>query len=168
MSRWEGWARWVLGGVGAWLLLGLLATGGAGPPRGAPAPALALPDPTRDTVVRLDDLRGTPVVIDFVASWCPACRVGQPAMSRLAERLGGSTRFVAVSVDGTREEARALRAAWKVPYPVLFDGDDVAARWGVTRLPTVVIVDQVGVVRDVIVGAEADDVERGLARLSAR
>jgi thioredoxin 1 len=59
-----------------------------------------------------------PVVVDFYATWCGPCKAMAPALARLAEAYQGRVRFVKVDVD--RESG-------------------LAAKYGVTALPTLVV-----------------------------
>ncbi|MGI8847492.1 MAG: TlpA family protein disulfide reductase [Candidatus Dormibacteria bacterium] len=47
--------------------------------------------------VRLSDFRGTPVVVNFFASWCSECRGELPLFARVATDLRGRVRFVGVN-----------------------------------------------------------------------
>jgi thioredoxin 1 len=62
-----------------------------------------------------------PVVVDFGAPWCPPCRAVAPILENLAAEFAGSLSIVSVNTD----EAPGL-----------------AERFGVTGLPTMIIVQQ--------------------------
>src|SRR5712692_8645206 len=62
---------------------------------GAPAPALAIR--TFDGVeYDLGQLRGTPIVINFWASWCVACRLEAPVLRAAANRYAGRIQFLGI------------------------------------------------------------------------
>jgi len=138
---------------------------------GDPAPAFTLPavDGARTT---LTALRGKVVVLDFWATWCRPCVRKLPQLEQLARRLGPrGLQVVLVNVEGDRDKVarffaarRGGSAAGRGPL-VLIDDGRVAARYGVDRLPFVVVVDRRGVVRlagGAVAGAE---LERRLGRL---
>lgn len=54
-------------------------------------------------------------VFVFLAAWCPACERELPGLVRLAERLAGRARFVAVSLDedGRLVRERLARRGWR-------------------------------------------------------
>jgi len=91
--------------AGVWLLQGEalrdLAAGlgrGAGGPRvGAPAPDFTLRD-LDGNQVRLADLRGQKVVVNFWATWCPPCRSEMPDLDRVARESRGEG-VVVLTVD---------------------------------------------------------------------
>ena len=59
------------------------------PQIGFPAPDFALSDLAGQTV-RLADLRGQPLVLNFWATWCPPCRAEMPALQSIALSTTGS------------------------------------------------------------------------------
>ncbi len=122
------------------------ATGLTGPGVGAQAPALRLPD-LQGHMVRLSSLRGRPVALVFLATWCEGCRVEMPALvqsARSLERHG----LILLGVDAVGEErASVLRfvRAYHAPFPVLLDPSSGAmTSFAVRALPTTVIVNRAG------------------------
>lgn len=69
---------------------------------GAEAPEfnLTAPDGTGHS---LSDFRGSYVVLDFWASWCPDCRKDIPEMKRLHGEYGKNVRFISVSFDDNKD-----------------------------------------------------------------
>src|SRR5512139_3280197 len=67
---------------------------------GPDAPDLELERPD-GSVVRLSQLRGTPVLLHFWATWCPPCREELPALITCVREISRarSVQLLAVSVD---------------------------------------------------------------------
>ena len=121
---------------------------------GRPAPDFILPklsDSGLGQTQRLSDLQGKTVLLDFFASWCGPCRMQAPIVDRLAQRMGGAALAVfAVNTSDQFTEAVHFVQNHAPSYPVLFDADNEAANaFGVTGLPTLVVIDKRGIVRAV-------------------
>jgi len=113
--------------------------------------------------VRLSDAAGKVRVVDFWATWCDPCVEQMPFLDRLQRDHGARGLAVfGVAVDEEREAVRAFLARTPVGFPVLFDpgGQALAGQLEITRLPTTVVVDRRGVVRDVHLGYGPGDGER--------
>lgn len=71
---------------------------------GQPAPEIELPNPD-GTMVKLSDLRGKYVLIDFWAAWCKPCRQENPNVVRLYKQYKDKGFEVfGVSLDRTKED----------------------------------------------------------------
>ena len=72
--------------------------GGSADPASSTQPAaFDLPALNGDTRVALADYRGTPVVVNFFASWCTACDFELPGFAKVSRELKGKVRFVGVN-----------------------------------------------------------------------
>jgi thiol-disulfide isomerase/thioredoxin len=119
------------------------------------------------TTLDLAGTRGTPLVLDFWASWCGPCRRGLPHVDALARELGTTARVVAVNAESEPESLqRQLRSELKLGLPMAVDGARLAAALHVESLPTTVVVDATGRVRETFVGAAPQaDLREALERL---
>jgi cytochrome c biogenesis protein CcmG, thiol:disulfide interchange protein DsbE len=87
-----------------------------------PESRLELPQYDLETFRRMiDELRGTPVVVNFWGSWCPPCKVEAPDLSEAAKRYADRVQFIGVDILDNRPAARdfILSADWQ--YPSVFD-----------------------------------------------
>ncbi len=101
--------------------------------------------------LRLRDLRGYPVVINFWASWCGPCRSEIPRFTAAAARLHGKVAFLGVDIQDVTSDARAFLPRYHVNYVSVRDGSDgTYADYGLTGVPETYFVDARGrVVRHV-------------------
>jgi thiol-disulfide isomerase/thioredoxin len=98
-------------------------------------------------------LRGRVVLLDFWATWCAPCRVSIPKLDALQARFGAQGLSVlGVSTEDAQDVA-AFTQHVGMRYGVASDKHGATTRsYGVASLPTLVIIDKRGVVRDVAIG----------------
>jgi cytochrome c biogenesis protein CcmG, thiol:disulfide interchange protein DsbE len=120
---------------------------------GAPAPDFTLPG-IDGTSVRLSDLAGTPVVINFWATWCEPCREELPNLDDAAGRNVGGLRVLAVeSAEPEADIAAFLKSLPLDHVTILLDGTgSVRDQYLVLGYPTTVFVDSAGMIRAKKVG----------------
>lgn len=118
--------------------------------RPAPDFELAAVDGSR---MRLSELRGRVVVVNFWATWCMPCRVEIPMLRSIYSDLKPE----GLVVLGITQESPAQVAPFvrehEMNYPVLYDADGtVAESYGIQGYPTVVIVDREGSIHSFTTG----------------
>jgi thiol-disulfide isomerase/thioredoxin len=87
-----------------------------------PESRVALPEYDLDTFRRMiEELHGTPVVVNFWGSWCPPCRVEAPDLAEAAKRYDGRVQFIGVDILDNRPAARDFILASDWQYPSVFD-----------------------------------------------
>jgi thiol-disulfide isomerase/thioredoxin len=149
------------------------------PPRskliGLPSPVFTLPVMTGGepgSRVRLSDLRGKVVVIDFWASWCAPCRAEAPVIDVVSKKHDGkdvTVLGIATSGDDWQRAVEFVQSHG-LGYTTLFDdGDHVASAFRVTTLPTLVVLDRSGVITAVRARmVHEDEIESLVAEALAR
>jgi thiol-disulfide isomerase/thioredoxin len=126
---------------------------------GQPAPPLAVPQ-LGGGEIALANLRGKPVWVNFMATWCPPCRDELPIMNGLAARYA-DTGLVVVAIDVREDEAvvDAFIRELDVTFPVGLDADGTAqSDWDARALPVHYWIDAEGIVRDGALGGIGPDV----------
>ena len=87
----------------------------------APATDLALKD-SSGRKVRLRDLRGKPVLLNFWATWCGPCNAEMPALIDLEKQYAGRVAFIGASLDDNKTVAKipAFLAKYQIDFPVWY------------------------------------------------
>ena len=119
-----------------------------------PTPATELPGWDGGAGLRLADLRGQVVLLNFWASWCEPCRSELPSLELLDERHGrDGLRVIAVNYRETDATLKRYLAQWPMSLPIVRDTDGAAAlAWQVRVFPTSVVVGRDGRAAFVVTG----------------
>jgi thiol-disulfide isomerase/thioredoxin len=126
-------------------------TGPIGPDRpevGKLAPDFALLS-VRDaaTVLRLSEFRGTPVVLNWYASWCVPCREELPTYQAAQDALGDRVAFFAVNLIEEEDRALGILDELGISFPAALDPSGaVSDRWRISQMPTTYFINAEGVV----------------------
>lgn len=134
---------------------------------GEVAPALVVPQVGGGTI-DLAALRGKPVWVNFMATWCPPCEDEFPLMNGFAARYA-DTGLVVLAIDVEEDEGTVAAFAERLgaTFPLGLDADgSVADAWDAIALPVHFWVDADGVIRDGAAGGIGPDVmARGLGTI---
>ncbi len=128
-------------------------------PGGAALVGQSAPDFQLKTVdgrtIRLSDLRGKVVLVNFWATWCPPCKQEMPSMERLYARLHNrGLEILAVNIESDGDEVLpGFLKQHPHTFPVLMDLEgEVQQTYGVFRFPETFVVDRTGRVVQHIIG----------------
>lgn len=128
---------------------------------GTPAPDVAL---TGDSgaPIRLADMKGKVVLLDFWASWCVPCRKSFPALDSLQRQFRDQgLAVVAVNVDEQRRDADQFLAVRPHTMAVAFDPQGHAAQaFNLKGMPSTVLLDRHGSVRYAHMGYTEKSIEQ--------
>lgn len=123
------------------------------PKIGEPAPDFVAPT-VDGRLVRLADLRGRPVWLNFWGSWCPPCRSEFPEMqaayATALQPVG--VEVLAISLDEPPEAAAGFAARNKGTFPILTDPKRALTgpAYPIANFPTHILIDREGIVRDIV------------------
>ena len=113
-----------------------------------PAPDFTLKSRSGENI-KLSELRGEVVMINFWASWCAPCRQEMPLLEELYKKYSdlGFT-LLAVNVEEDSYKAESLLRDIPVTFPVLYDNTNrVTKLYKVVAMPSTVIIDRDGNLR---------------------
>ncbi len=70
----------------------------------------------------LDQIHGTPIVVNFWASWCAPCIAEAPRLVQAHARYGDRVQFLGVDIQDARDDGAAFLRSHAISYPSVFDG----------------------------------------------
>ena len=101
----------------------------------------------------LSDLRGTPVVINFWASWCGPCEDEAPLFKRAHEAYGDRIAFLGVDIKDARSDALEFVTRYGLDYPSVRDEtQEIYAAYGLTGQPETFFIDADGILVEHVAG----------------
>ena len=133
---------------------------------GKPAPEIEIED-IDGKKVKLSQLKGKVVVLDFWATWCGPCKNMIPHTKKLVEKMDGKPFvFVSISADDKKETVKTFLEETPMPWTHWFSGPEgIAEDWVSEGFPTIYILDTKGIIRKVIVGADSKAIDKEVEKL---
>ncbi len=124
------------------------------PVKGARAPGFTL-QRVGGGRLSLSDYRGSPLVINFWATWCAPCRIEMPFLQSRYEKYAEShgLRVLAVDFDEPQPDVQAFAESFGLTFDVLLDpGGDTQVLYQIRGYPSSYFVDRDGVIQVVHIG----------------
>ena len=150
---------------GGWIIYSRVMIGGStagegvanlepAPVAGHPAPDFELVSPDGE-VIRLSDYKGTPVIVNFWATWCAPCRAEFPEFQQAA--VDNADQLVIIGINHTTSDQRDLVPGFieefGITFPIVLDEDgSTVEAYRILGLPTTVFIDSRGVVNELFTG----------------
>ncbi|MDF2946090.1 MAG: alkyl hydroperoxide reductase [Bacillales bacterium] len=132
-------------------------TSNIGLERGNIAPDFELQTLTGQSV-KLSDLRGKKVILNFWATWCGPCKVEMPEIQKFYEKVGNDVTILAISVAENPSVVTNFINNTNYTFPILLDPAPVASNtYKIISIPTTYFIDSKGVISDTIVGTTTYD-----------
>jgi len=161
-TRWEILMLFSLAAAITWTVSSRLPAAVGAPVSSSPSPreGFYAPDFTLGTLqgeqLKLSDLRGKIIVVNFWATWCPPCRAETPALEtsyRLYKELDVVILGVNLTDQDSLKDVESFVEEFSLTYPILLDRNGaIALLYQLNGLPTTFFVDRKGVIRTVVVG----------------
>lgn len=114
---------------------------------GSQAPDFTLTD-LDGNKVSLSNYKGTVIIIDFWATWCPPCKDSIPFLEDLHQRYREKGLVIlGISFDGDTDTVRNFRKKITMTYPVLMGDDRLKNDYGLIGIPEMFILDRNGILK---------------------
>lgn len=111
-----------------------------------------------ETPISLEGLRGKPVWLVFMATWCTGCRTEIPDIQGVVASRGDAVRVVVIYVGESRNTVSDYSKRVGNDFPEVVDQDQqISAAYGIMGVPTHYFIDAGGVVRQRHVGVLSPD-----------
>ena len=158
----ENWVMLFILGLGlAWIFASRVEAGTpitgeiAQPYEGFLAPEIELTTAAGDAL-RLSELRGKAVILNFWASWCPPCRAEMPALQSIHQAYQDSG-LVVLGINAANQDdptqAQEFIAEMNLTFPILYDASGTAQElYAVSALPSTFFIDRAGIIQAVVIG----------------
>ena len=125
-----------------------------------PAPDFTVYD-AQGNEVKLSDYLGTPVVINFWATWCPPCKNEMPDFQRAYVKYGYKIQFLMINVAAGRDTVPVVKSFINkkgYTFPVFYDTDfNASDTYNITGIPTTYFISADGYIVSYVVGSVSGD-----------
>ena len=126
----------------------------------SPAPNVSVISLANGSTLKLSDLKGKVVLINFWATWCPPCREEIPSMMKLNSFMAGKPfQMVAISIDeGGKPAIESFFKGTGFSLPTYLDESGASSKtYGVTGVPESFLIDKQRILVKKIIGGFAWD-----------
>ena len=103
--------------------------------------------------IRLSEFRGKVVLINFWGTWCAPCRAMIPHEREMVTGKYKDRPFVLLGIAlDSAETLKEFQTNHPMPWPNIVDSSRLLSRqWGANHIPTLVLIDHKGVIRERLV-----------------
>lgn len=120
---------------------------------GAPAPNVEMETFSGEQVT-LTEFEGTPIVLNFWATWCPFCVAEMPDFEKVNQAADGQVQFIGVNLQDDGGAAEDLVHETGVTYLLTRDPQGVVySAFGGVAMPTTIFIGADGIVDEIVTGA---------------
>jgi cytochrome c biogenesis protein CcmG, thiol:disulfide interchange protein DsbE len=97
--------------------------------------------------IRLSDLRGRPVLLEFWAPWCSGCLKNIEPLNLVHEKYGDRIQVIALSAEQGRNTLAAFVKKRGITYPVALSSRKIINDYNAMSIPLTLLIDSDGIIR---------------------
>ena len=118
-----------------------------------PAPNFSLQS-LNGKIIRLSDLKGKVIILDFWATWCPPCRAEIPHFVDLYKRYKNKGfQMLGVALDNSMDSVKNFKEEYNINYPLLIPNGKVVKDYGpIAYIPTTFVISSNGYIYKKYIG----------------
>ncbi len=162
LGKYRNWLTLIILGLGIlWIFISRTTTQNTSaeaisqPYKGFLAPDFELTT-SNGEIIRLSELRGKAIILNFWASWCPPCRAEMPAIEAVHKSYQEKG-LVVLGINATNQDqvtqVNAYTDNMGLTFQILFDTSGITQElYAVSALPSTFFIDREGIIREVIIG----------------
>ncbi len=121
--------------------------------------------------ISLNSLKGSPVMINFWASWCGPCRAEMPYLQQIYEEWSGKElKLLTINIGESSSVASSFMQSYNLSLPVMLDTRQTVSReYNILGIPSTFFIDKDGIIQGVKVGAfqSKEEIETGIRLVSS-
>ncbi|MBG7617135.1 MAG: TlpA family protein disulfide reductase [Chloroflexi bacterium] len=112
---------------------------------------------TDNGMTSINDMKGSPVVLNFWASWCGPCRAEMPHIQAIYNKYTEEGLYLyAINLNETTETVSAFMLEYELSFPVIMDiKQAISLNYNVSAIPITFFIDSAGVIQGKKIGAFA-------------
>ncbi len=108
--------------------------------------------------IKLSELRGKIVILNFWATWCEPCKLEMPFFEELHKKGMANLEILGINFDEPASRVEEFVKEYSVQFPILLDpGAEIQKLFRVRGYPTTLIVDKDGIIRYHHIGLITED-----------
>jgi len=106
------------------------------------------------TKIKLSNLRGYVVILDFWATWCKPCRQEMPILGKIYDTYSSKgVVILSINIQESKGTVAAFAQAYKINWTILLDvNGNIASKYKIKYIPTLIIIDKNGCIKHKHIG----------------
>lgn len=98
--------------------------------------------------IKLSDIKGKKIILNFWATWCPPCRAEIPDFVKFYNENKDKVEIIGIAVSSRKEDVEAMVKKFNISYPVCLSDEKIENLYGgIQAVPTTFLIDEKGYIK---------------------